>query len=74
MGLLAVVSEGYFLLLLTAVISLVVEHGLWGLGSEAAAHRLHCPGARALFPDRGSNPCPLHWQADSGPPGKAKKN
>ena len=24
--------------------------------------------AYGIFPDQGSNPCPLHWQADSYPP------
>ena len=27
--------------------------------------------ACGIFPDQGSNPCPLHWQADSGPSGKS---
>ena len=31
------------------------------------AHRLSCSAACGLFPDQGSNPCPLHWQADSQP-------
>ena len=30
-------------------------------------HRLSCQAARGIFPDQGSNPCPLHWQADSHP-------
>ena len=37
------------------------------------AHGLSCSVACGLFPDQGSNPCPLHWQADSlttAPPGK----
>ena len=25
------------------------------------------PRSRGIFPDQGSNPCPLHWQADSQP-------
>ena len=37
----------------TEVTALVVEHGLSGLA------------ARGIFLDQGSNPCPLHWQADS---------
>ena len=28
-------------------------------------HGLSCSAARGMFPDQGSNPCPLHWQADS---------
>ena len=37
----------------TEVTALVVEHGLSGLA------------ACDIFLDQGSNPCPLHWQADS---------
>ena len=37
------------------------------LGSVVVAHRLSCSAARGIFPDRGSNPCPLHWQADLQP-------
>ena len=48
-GLLFLVVRG----LLIAVASLVVEH------------RLSCSAACGIFPDQGSNPCPLHWQADS---------
>ena len=35
--------------------------------SVVVAHRLSCSAACGIFPDRGSNPCPLHWQADSQP-------
>ena len=31
------------------------------------AHGLSCSAACGIFPDQGSNPCPLHWQADSSP-------
>ena len=34
-------------------------------GSAAVAHRFGCPEACGIFPDQGSTPCPLHWQADS---------
>ena len=34
-------------------------------GSVAVAHGLSCSVARGIFLDQGSNPCPLHWQADS---------
>lgn len=61
-------SRGYSLVvvcgLLTAMASLAAEHGLWGTGSTAVAHRLSCPQARGIFPDQGLNPCPQHWQAD----------
>ena len=31
------------------------------------AHEVSCSAACGIFPDQGSNPCPLHWQADSSP-------
>ena len=45
---------------------------LWSTGSRRAgsvvvAHRPSCSVACGIFPDQGSNPCPLHWQADSQP-------
>ena len=36
-------------------------------GSVIVAHWPSCSAARGIFPDQGSNPCPLHWQADSQP-------
>ena len=36
-------------------------------GSLVVAHRPSCSTACGIFPDQGSNPCPLHWQADSQP-------
>ena len=42
-----------------------LEHGLQNTGSVVVAHGLHCSAACGIFPDQGSNPCPLHWQADS---------
>ena len=35
--------------------------------SVIVAHGPSCSAARGIFPDQGSNPCPLHWQADSQP-------
>ena len=35
--------------------------------SVVVAHGLSCSAACGIFPDWGSNPCPLHWQADSQP-------
>ena len=45
---------------------------LWSTGSRRAgsvvvAHGLSCSVACGIFPDQVSNPCPLHWQADSQP-------
>ena len=34
-------------------------------GSVVVAHGLSCSVACGIFPDQSSNPCPLHWQADS---------
>ena len=60
--------------------SLVVAHGgcplvagfslqwllsLRSTGSVVVAHGLSCSSACAIFSDQGSNPCFLHWQADS---------
>ena len=36
-------------------------------GSVIVAHGPTCSVACGIFPDQGSNPCPLHWQADSQP-------
>ena len=36
-------------------------------GSVIMAHGPSCSAACGIFPDQGSNPCPLHWQADSQP-------
>ena len=45
---------------------------LWSTGSRRAgsaivSHGLSRSAACGIFPDQGSNPCPLHWQADSQP-------
>ncbi|KAJ8775631.1 hypothetical protein J1605_001351 [Eschrichtius robustus] len=36
-------------------------------GSAIVAHGPSCSAACGIFPDQGSNPCPLDWQADSQP-------
>ena len=36
-------------------------------GSAIVAHGPSCSTACGIFPDQGSNPCPLHWQADFQP-------
>ena len=38
---------------------------LWSAGSVIVAHGPSCSAACGILPDQGSNPCPLHWQADS---------
>ena len=53
-------------------LSLLRPFLLWGTGfrcpgSVVVAHRPSCSAACGIFPDQGSNPCPLHWQADSQP-------
>ena len=35
--------------------------------SVIVAHGPSCSAACGIFTDQGSNPCPLHWQADSQP-------
>ena len=47
--------------------SVVVARGIQSAGSVAVAHGLSCSAACGIFPDQGSNPCALHWQADSQP-------
>ena len=37
------------------------------VGSVVVAHGPSCSAACGIVPDQGSNPCPLHWQADSQP-------
>ena len=32
------------------------------MGSAVVAHRLSCSTTCGIFPDQGSNLCPLHWQ------------
>ena len=43
--------------------------------SVVVVHGLSCPTPCGIFPDQGSNPCLLHWQADgfliTGLPGKS---
>ena len=36
-------------------------------GSVVVAHGPNCSAACGIFPDQCSNPCALHWQADSQP-------
>ena len=36
-------------------------------GSVVVAHGPSCSAACGILQDQGSNPCPLHWQADSQP-------
>ena len=50
---------------LRAQASLVVEHRRQHVGSVAMARGLSCPEAYEIFPDQGSNPCPLYKLADS---------
>ena len=51
--------------ILTAVASLIAQHGLLGLQSLVVVARgLNCPSACGIFLNQGPNPCPL-WQADS---------
>ena len=47
--------------------SITVAPGLQNTGSIVVVHRLRWSMACGLFPDRRSNLCLLHWQADSLP-------
>ena len=47
--------------------SVVVAHRLQSAGSVVVAHGLSCSTACGILLYRGSNPCPLHCQADSLP-------
>ena len=37
---------------------------IWSSGSVLVAHKLSSLLACGIFPEQGSNPCPLHWQVD----------
>ena len=52
---------------LTIAASLVAEHRLQMRRLSSCGSRASCSMACGIFPDQGSNPCPLHWQADSQP-------
>ena len=54
---------------LTIAASLVAEHRLQTRRLSNCGSQLwpSCSAACGIFPDQGSNPCPLHWQADSQP-------
>ena len=45
--------------------SVAVARGLQSAGSVVVVHRLSCSASCGIFPDKGSNPCPLPWQVDS---------
>ena len=47
--------------------SLGAALGLGSAGSVVVVHTLSCSSACGIFLDQGSNPGPLHWQADSLP-------
>ena len=72
---LVVASRGYSSLELHRGGFSCAEHGLQGAqpsevavpGLTAVALGLSYPEACGIFPDRGLNPHPLHWQADSQP-------
>ena len=43
---------------------LLLQH----VDSVVEMHGFSCPMTCGILLDQGSNPCPLHWQADSHPP------
>ena len=46
---------------------LVAEHRLQTRRLSSCGSRAQLLRGMWIFPDQGSNPCPLHWQADSQP-------
>ena len=52
---------------LTFTAFLVAEHKLQTRRLSSCGSRPSCSAACGIFPDQGSNPCPLHRQADSQP-------
>ncbi|KAJ8785041.1 hypothetical protein J1605_007597 [Eschrichtius robustus] len=48
-------------------VSATLARGLQSASSAAVVYGLSCSVARGILPDQGSNPCTLHWQADSQP-------
>ena len=71
-GLSLVVASGDHSSSRCAGLSLLRPLLLWSTGSRRAgsvivAHGPSCSAACGIFPDQCSNPCPLHWQADSQP-------
>ena len=51
----------------TVAASLVGSTGSRRAASVVVAHGPSCSAACGILPDQGSNPCRLHWQADSQP-------
>ena len=71
-GLSLVAARGDYSSLWCAGFSLQWLLLLWSAGSRhvgsvVVAHGLSCSVACGIFPDQGSNPCPLHWQVDAQP-------
>ena len=68
---LVVASGGYSLLRCAGFslpwLLLLRSTGSRHVGSVVVAHWLSCSAACGIFPDKGSNPCPLRWQADFQP-------
>ena len=62
---------GYFFVVVRKLLIAVAFFSCCGaraLGMQASVvvvRGLSCSVACGIFPDQGSNPCPLHWQADS---------
>ena len=47
--------------------SVFVSPRVWNTGSVVVVHRLSCSMVCGILLDQGSDPCLLHWQADSYP-------
>ena len=66
-GLSSVVASGGHSSSRCAGLSLPRPLLLRSTGSVVVAHGTSRSAACGILPDQGSNPCPLHWQADSQP-------
>ena len=57
-----VAELGFFI-----TVASLVEHGLEGARASVVVAQATSTDSSAcgIFPDQGSNPCPLHWQVDS---------
>ena len=69
-----VVERGGSPLVVVGGLLLLQSTGPPAQGQQLQVRGLHCSPSCKIFPDQGSNPCPLRWQADSTtePPGKPR--
>ena len=61
-------KRGPLLIAVRGPLTIAASPGSRRAGSAIVAHGPSRSAARGILPDQGSNPCALHWQADSQPP------